>query len=113
MITSAYCTVSSDFSPGRHSGNGSSGKEGKEGKVFAGTTPDALNLSPEQGAGQNPNCGLNLVREHSPHSPGQRSGNGVSGNEGKEGKVFAGTGSDAVNSMDAEEATPGRWSAQI
>ena len=67
-------------------------------------------------AGQNTDYRPNLARQHSPHSPlspGRHSGNGSSGKEGKEGKVFAGTAADAVNSMDAEEATPGRWRARI
>jgi len=67
-------------------------------------------------AGQNTDYRPNLPRQHSPHSPlspGRHSGNGSSGKEGKEGKVFAATAADAVNSMDAEEATPGRWSARI
>jgi hypothetical protein len=67
-------------------------------------------------AGQNANYRPNLPRQHSPHSPlspGRQSGNGSSGKEGKEGKVCAGTAADAVNSMDADEATPGRWSARI
>ena len=67
-------------------------------------------------AGQNTDYRPNLPQKHSPHSPhspGRHSGNGLSGNEGKEGKVFAATAADAVNSMDAEEATPGRWSARI
>ena len=67
-------------------------------------------------AGQNTDYRPNLPQKHSPHSPHsprRHSGNGLLGNEGKEGKVFAATAADAVNSMDAEEATPGRWSARI
>jgi hypothetical protein len=66
--------------------------------------------------GDNSNCRPKLPGQHSPHSPlspGRHLGNGSSGKEGKEGKVFAGTAADAVNSMDAEEATPGRWRARI
>ncbi|HEV3443235.1 MAG TPA: hypothetical protein VG099_01270, partial [Gemmataceae bacterium] len=63
-------------------------------------------------AGQNTDYRPNLPRQHSPHSPlspGRHSGNG---SLGKEGKVFAGTAADAVNS-DADEAAPGRWRARI